>query len=172
MLVIKNFGHFWNRNHVHWGARGRGGTGALKGFITTDRRKQIVDFRDQIGVYVLFTSASQREAIYIGQSGTGENQRLLVRLRQHTTDDLRDRWQYFSWFGFRAVNQSLTLSEHQRPDSRCGGTHMDALNEIEAVLLQLFEPRLNKRGPNWGGDTVQYRQYVEGEANDDDEAIE
>lgn len=167
MLAIRNYGHFWSRDLVDWGKPGRGAGGRLMGYVLSDRAPAITDFRDQIGVYVLFTSS--REAIYVGQAGAGD-QRLFVRLRQHTRDHLRDRWQYFSWFGLREVNQRLDLSEHQKPESRCLGTNKDALSEVEAVLLQLFEPRLNKQGPRWGDDTVEFLQYVPWEWEDDKSA--
>jgi hypothetical protein len=37
-----------------------------------------------------------------------------------------------------------------------------ALDEIEAVLMQIVEPRLNKRGPNWK-DTIEYYQFSDAE---------
>jgi hypothetical protein len=162
MLAIRNFGHFWNRELVDWGRRRV--AGQLLGYEMRDRRPAVIDFREQIGIYVLFTL--QREVVYIGQAGSGDR-RLFLRLRDHTSDDLRDRWTNFSWFGLRAVNSTnLQLSEHQTPDSRCAGTNSDALHEIEAVLLQLFEPRLNKRGPNWGDGTSEFFQYVRSEWED------
>lgn len=42
-------------------------------------------------------------------------------------------------------------------------THTDALDQFEAVLLQVTEPRLAKRGPNWNG-TKEYFQFVMDEA--------
>jgi hypothetical protein len=155
MLAIRNYGHFWNRDYVDWGRRGA--AGRMEGYVVQDRRPFIVDFRDQIGVYILFTST--REAVYVGQAGMGDH-RLFIRLKQHTRDHLRDRWQNFSWFGMREVNQRGDLSEHQKPESRCLGTNRDALSEVEAVLLQLFEPRLNKQGPRWGEGTTEFLQYV------------
>lgn len=157
MLAIRNFGHFWNRELVNWGSQGRGGTGDLMGFVRKDRIAVPVNFREQIGIYVLYTQ--NREVVYVGQAGSG-TQRLFLRLRQHCRDHLRDRWTHFSWFGFRGINQDCSLSERHDPDSRCDATNREALHEIEAVLLQLFEPRLNKRGPNWGDGTVEYFQYL------------
>jgi hypothetical protein len=162
MLAIRNFGHFWSRDLVEWGRRNV--SGELLGYLLHERKPAIVDFREQIGIYVLFTA--QREVVYIGQAGSGDR-RLFLRLRDHTSNNLRDRWTHFSWFGLRAVNSSnLELSEHQRPESRCSGTNAIALDEIEAILLQLFEPRLNKRGPNWGEDTWEFYQYVKSEWED------
>ena len=137
MLAIRNFGHFWSRENVTWGKPGPGTAGELLGYQMIDRKPFVADFRNQIGIYVLFTA--QREVLYVGQAGSGD-QRLFSRLRHHTRNYLRDRWTNFSWFGLRSVNDSARLSEHQRPDSRCAGINSNALDEIEAVLLQLFEP--------------------------------
>jgi hypothetical protein len=162
MLAIRNFGHFWSRDLVEWGRRNV--SGELLGYVLYDRKPAMVDFREQIGIYVLFTA--QREVVYIGQAGSGDR-RLFLRLRDHTNSNLRDRWTHFSWFGLRDVNSTnRELSEHQKPESRCAGTNAIALHEIEAILLQLFEPRLNKRGPNWGNDTAEFYQYVKSEWED------
>jgi len=162
MLAIRNFGHFWSRSLVDWG-RPRV-SGQLLGYRLLDRKPIVVDFREQIGIYVLFTA--QREVVYIGQAGAGDR-RLFLRLRDHTTGNLRDRWTNFSWFGLREINSSNhLLSDHQRHDSRCSGTNSNALDEIEAILLQLFEPRLNKQGPRWGEDTLEIFQYIKSEWED------
>jgi hypothetical protein len=161
MLAIRNFGHFWSRDHVNWGSPSWGKKANLLGYFTRNRQPYIVDFQEQIGIYVLF--ASSREVVYIGQTGSGK-QRLGVRLRQHTQNDLRDRWKYFSWFGFRQANlNGNSLSNYQKPNSKSVGSNSDALDEIEAILIQLFEPRLNKQGPKWGSDTKKFFQYIPAE---------
>ena len=160
MLAIRNFGHFWSRELVEWGKQGYGLKGSLTGYVLEDRKPFVVDFRDQMGIYVLFTH--NRDVAYIGQAGAGD-QRLFSRLRHHTRNHLRDRWTNFSWFGLREVNKNNSLSEHQTPESRCASTNKYALDEIEAVLIQLFEPRLNKQGSRWGDDTTEYLQYVASE---------
>lgn len=157
MLAIRCFGHFWSKGLVDWGTRGKGGAGRLLGYQLHDRKPFVVDFKEQIAVYILFSS--NREVVYIGQTGSGD-QRLMLRLRQHSQGGLRDRWTHFSWFGLRAVTQQNLLSEQQKPESKCGGTNAEALDEIEAILLQLFEPRLNKQGPKWGQSTEEFWQYV------------
>lgn len=171
-IAIRNFGHFWDRIDVEWGTRGRGNQGSLLGYTGAISKPKIVDFRDQVGIYVLY--AENREVVYIGQTGA-KGQRLFARLKQHTNGQLRDRWRYFSWFGFRQVKNDLSLSEKQDPSKTSAaveqsqnekkpngktvqGKASDALDEIEAVLLQLFEPRLNKQGPKWRG-TTEYLQY-------------
>ena len=158
MLSVANFGHFWRRDRVIFGKPGKGNSGSLEGFFGSLRNPTRVEFRDQIGVYVLF--ASSREVVYVGQAGAGA-QRLLSRLRSHTRDHLRDRWEYFSWFGLRQHNKDGNLSEKQKPDSKFSGSNSDALDEMEAVLIQLFEPRLNKQGSKWK-ESQEFRQWDEG----------
>lgn len=158
MLAIKNFGHFWNRKYVNWGRRARDGKGQVLGYTMWERKPWVVDFSEQVAIYVLYTES--REVVYIGQTGRREGDRLIDRLRAHSKSDLRERWTHFSWFGMKKVNETnQLLSEHQQPNSRCTGTHALALDEIEAILLQLFEPRLNKQGPRWG-DSWKYEQYL------------
>ena len=156
MLAIENFGRFWRREKVYWG-RGKN-KGHLKGQLKRSK-SVVVDFRDQIGIYVLFDAA--RRPLYIGQAGMG-NARLFDRLKQHRSDHLGDRWQYFSWFGlrgFNATNEKLT--EHQKPSSKIRNRkRSDALHETEAVLINVIEPPLNKRGPNWVG-TKEFVQFID-----------
>jgi hypothetical protein len=56
-------------------------------------RKRKVSFLDQMGIYVLYDKFEQ--PVQIGQS-----KRIFERLRQHRRDHLRNRWAYFTWFGF------------------------------------------------------------------------
>jgi len=164
MLAIKNYGHYWSRELVNWGWRGQGNQGELLGTNTPSDPDSTVDFRDQIGIYCLFND--DREVVYLGQTGSGR-QRLLTRLRQHTRYAIRDRWTNFSWFGFLEADPELqALKNDENLDRELKGTYSGALDEIEAVLIQIVEPLLNKQGPRWGkGDekSVEYFQYVEEE---------
>jgi hypothetical protein len=162
MGMIKNFGHFWSRNHVQWGTRGKGNQGHLRGF-KRDERTFVANFRSQIAVYVLFDR--NREAVYLGQTGGRETDRLFDRLKAHTRDHLRDRWDYFSWFGVRQTTNTGDLHEGQSHESRpLVKDNAVALDEFESILLQLFEPRLNKQGPAWKSlDVEEYLQFVEEE---------
>lgn len=163
MLAIKNYGHYWSRDLIDWGNRGRGNQGSLKGARTAFAEQAHADFREQIGIYCLF--GPNREVVYVGQTGA-RDQRLWYRLRQHSRGHLRDRWTNFSWFGFLSVDANGQLAAAQDPDQPIAGQYAAALNEIEAVLIQILEPRLNKQGPRWGRDqdeTVEYFQFSERE---------
>lgn len=119
MTTIRNFGHYWSRSLIDWGWQGR--PGSLLGALRANADESDADFRNQIGIYVLYDE--NREAIYVGQAGRG-NSRLFDRLRQHSRGPMRDRWTAFSWFGFLDVGPDGYLIE--REDSAIPAhTHMD-----------------------------------------------
>jgi hypothetical protein len=146
--VIKNYGLMWRRDAVHWGR------GSNRGTLNGRRSGKIVDFRGQIGVYVLYDEG--RRPIYVGQAGQG-NARLFNRLRAHARDGLALRWQYFSWFGLLPVNKGGGLSGRDAPEKRVSGTLRSTLNEIEGVLIAATEPAFNKQGAQFKG-IGRYRQ--------------
>ena len=145
MAIIKNFGFLWERKYVNRGRGGAGNAGSLDGFRNGAKSK-LIDFQDQIGVYALYDET--RTIIYVGQAGNG-NATLFTRLKQNMKgSNLWNRWAYFSWVGFKDVNKkSGTLSRRQSESARVGGfKYGDALNEIEGILIELLEPKLNKQG--------------------------
>ncbi len=152
-MLIRNYGLLWERKYVFWGR------GSNRGHLHGYRRPSDdgADFRDQIGIYVLYDK--DLNAIYVGQAGSGET-RLFHRLKQHTNDHLWNRWEYFSWFGFRRVNGSGALSEHDHPDKLFKSDGSILLNELEGVLLSILEPKLNKQGPRWK-DVEEFYQWVD-----------
>jgi hypothetical protein len=124
------------------------GKGRNKGVLEGRRSGRVIEFRDQIGVYVLYDEG--RRPIYVGQAGQG-NARLFARLRTHRRDALAHRWHYFSWFGLLSVNKSGTLSGWDAPSKRVSGTIKSTLNEIEGVLIAATEPAFNKQGARFRG---------------------
>ena len=153
--VIKNYGLMWRRDCVFWGKGNR------KGVLEGRRSGEIIDFRDQIGVYVLYDEG--RRPIYVGQAGQG-NARLFNRLRSHRRDGLANRWHYFSWFGLLGVNKSGWLSGWDAPTKRVSGTMRSTLNEIEGVLIAATEPAFNKQGARFRG-IARYRQTIHADAD-------
>ncbi len=137
MSIIKNYGFFWERKYIN---RGKGkSAGHLRG-----RRSGIeADFRDQIGVYVLY-DWNQR-IVYVGQAGNG-SATLMKRLKDHMDGRLSGRWEFFSWFGFRSVNGDGSLSNVQKIGSVVSGfTYASALDQLEGILIEVLEPALNKQ---------------------------
>ncbi len=162
MPIIKNFGFLWERSYINRGAGGVGNAGNLNGF-RHGAKNQLVDFREQIGVYALYDE--NRTIVYIGQAGNG-NANLFARLKQHMKgSNLWNRWVYFSWVGFKEVNADGSLSMKQKVAAGVGGfKYGDALNEIEGILIELVEPKLNKQGGKLKH-AVEYFQDIPDETN-------
>lgn len=129
-MLIRNYGLFWRREWVWWGHPRN--AGHLKGVRPTAVTAEPVDFRRQQGVYVLYDSNFR--VIYVGQAGANDKWRLFDRLKQHTEDQLADRWSRFSWFGVRDVNQNGSLHAE---NAAAHPALSDVLNHIEATLLWL-----------------------------------
>lgn len=157
-MTIKNYGLMWERGAVAWtGVRGNAGHLRGKGPIGLPNKHQIeADFREQIGVYVLY---DENRVVYVGQAGTG-NYDLYSRLKNHLTDHLADRWNKFSWFGIRNVNKDGSLSKQQGELNRTLKAD-DILNLIEGLMINVLEPPLNKQGARWK-EIDQYYQVKEG----------
>ncbi|MHB1218335.1 MAG: GIY-YIG nuclease family protein [Alphaproteobacteria bacterium] len=136
--IIKNYGLMWERDRVFWGRSGV--EGELRGSSTS---RKGINFRDQIGVYVLYDEAMR--PIYVGQAGRG-NARLFNRLKQHARGRLRKRWSFFSWFGLLTIKKNGSLFAKDYSSKRVPSTLGDVLNEIEGVLIAAIEPRFNKQG--------------------------
>jgi hypothetical protein len=155
MPIIKNFGFLWERKFIYRGSGGDGNAGHLR---AKARALPEADFRDQIGVYVLYDR--NQSIVYVGQAGNG-NATLFTRLRNHMDGPLWNRWEYFSWIGFRDVNADGKLSNQQSVDSGVSGfKYADALNEIEGILIEIIEPKLNKQGGKLKG-AVEYFQDID-----------
>ncbi len=155
MAIIKNFGFLWERKFIYRGTGGDGNAGHLEG---NTKGRPLADFREQIGVYVLYDR--NQKIVYVGQAGNG-NATLFTRLRNHMDGRLWNRWEYFSWVGFRDVNADGSLSEKQSVESGVSGfKYSDALNEIEGILIEILEPKLNKQGGRLK-DATEYFQEVD-----------
>lgn len=124
---------FWQRDEVNW-SPGAGNAGAYR---LLGRRNQnlpalqLCDFRTQAGIYVLYDDYGP---YYVGLAKTAIGN----RLRDHTKDDHRDRWDRFSWFGFRRVKTSADGNGLQQlgemPKQLVSGT-THTIRDIEALLM-------------------------------------
>ncbi len=125
------------------GEKGPGRTARFTGVMVGDKKRK-VDFRDQMGIYVLYEKFEN--PIQIGQS-----KNIFDRLNQHRKDHLRNRWAFLTWFGFYKVGKKnkLLVKKDVAAELRRTVKLEESLNEIEAVLIQVMEPRLNRRGANW-----------------------
>lgn len=154
-ILVQNYGLYWNKDLVFWGkAKKQGTLQGIKFENGTTKGKDIVDFRYQIGIYVLYDI--NKRIIYVGQAGAGKNNALFDRLKQHQKDHLRNKWQFFSWFGFYKVNQARNLKTARIKQINI----KSALNDFEGILIKTIEPSLNKQDANFSKCT-EYEQYSE-----------
>lgn len=149
--MIETYGLHWHRTGVFWGRQKVRGT--LLGAASRKRNARPVDFRQQRGIYALY---SEFELVYVGQTGSGANDRLFHRLRSHKNDHLSERWDKFSWFGTQWVTQ--VQNRLSAESARLGGEVPHVLNVLEAVCISISEPRLNLSRGRWG-DIKQYYQF-------------
>ena len=139
------------------GTKGNAGRLMGQGPIGKPIREQPeVNFREQIGVYILYRN---EKVVYVGQAGKG-NSTLFSRLKNHMSDHLANRWDKFSWFGVRRVNKNGTLSQATGELNRTL-TSSEILDLLEGLLINVVEPPLNKQGAKWSG-IEQYFQRPEG----------
>lgn len=149
-MLIRTIGLFWKREDVYWQSAAR--NGRILGVPKGNRRSEPINFASQIGIYVLY---ADYDLVYVGQTGS-EKYGLYKRLKAHALrDDLSDRWNRFSWFGIRRVNNNGSLSnisEKVRP------TYKEAIEHIEAVLIHSAEPPLNRQSGRFGSSVTRYFQ--------------
>ena len=132
-FTVKAYGLYWDRSLVEWSqARGQ-----LWG--QQDDNAMPVNFADQDGVYLLH---SWNEIVYVGQTFTRKGESgLYDRLRDHHTDKKNrktDRWDSFSWFGFRPVAGNGELL-----DAPSNGDLASVFDVIESMFIEALMPRLN-----------------------------
>ena len=148
-MLICTYGLFWRVDNVFWGRPKN--SGSLIGVPASAKGFGKVEFREQAGIYALY---ADYDLIYVGQTG-GKGQKLMARLSQHRKKDLAGRWNMFSWFGTRSVLDTGALKAEKAGAS---STHQVVLNHLEAILIHIAEPALNRQGGKWGADTEQYLQ--------------
>jgi hypothetical protein len=134
--ALKAFGMYWKRELVIW-SRGTTLLGKQSGAASD------VNFAEQQGVYLLH---DRDRVIYVGRA----DDTLFGRLKAHTTDRLSGRWDRFSWFGLRAVQQDGSLSE-----VALDWRHSIVIETLEALLIESLEPPLNRRR----GDNLSAAEY-------------
>jgi hypothetical protein len=148
--MIQSIGQLWSADDVFWGRGSQ--AGRLLGVPSRAKKHTPIDFRAQVGIYVLYADFN---LVYVGQTGVGESQRLLHRLKQHRDGYMKGRWNRFSWFGVLWVKGNLELS---------AGTKTfhpplaQVLNHLEAILIDTAEPALNSQGGRFGNSVQWYRQ--------------
>lgn len=136
--IVTAFGMYWDRSYVDWEP--------TKPRLLGQQSKSSdeVDFSDQIGVYLLY---DRREIVYVGQSNEGRKHSCIgQRLKLHTRNRLRSRWDRFSWFGLNPVGKGA--ASHPLGNGTAAGQNSATkaiIDVMEAVLIEAIEPRQNRR---------------------------
>ena len=145
-MLITHYGLFWSERSVFWGWQKN--PGQILGRIpvkktgrgASNKDERIVEnFRDYVGIYCLYGDGG---LIYVGQTGLTKSttRTLFMRLNEHRRDHLSGRWDKFSWFG----------CERSRLEERREITRLDALAQLEAILIAATDPRFNKQSGKFG----------------------
>ncbi len=134
-MLIHAYGLFWRRDEVEWEpGKGNAGVFRLLGHHGKIKPKlRVVDFRDQVGLYVLYNPYGPH---YVGLTRA---QGLGKRLRDHHLDARKGDWDRFSWFGFRKVLQrtdSLGLRVLAALGEVGVGSTSTTIGEMEALLIK------------------------------------
>ncbi len=126
---VQAYGMYWERSLVDWSKS----SVALYG--QQFQKAARVDFAEQRGLYLLF---DHRSIVYVGratQLGLGS------RLRDHTVDRLRSRWDRFAWFGFSGVRDDGTLVQQGDTPFSLEGL----ISQLEGVFIEAIEPTQNRQ---------------------------
>ena len=130
-MFVKSFGLFWRKDEVDWNpGAGRpfrllGRRGANRGTI------RIADFRQQTGIYILY---GNHGAYYVGLTDN-----LGSRLRDHVHDQHRNKWDRFSWFGFRRVQVAKEANGFRKlgPMATITLAHpTKVIRDVEALIIR------------------------------------
>ena len=92
--------------------------------------KILVNMADQIGVYILY---EREKAVYVGKTDSGG---LIDRLGAHSRGSKWRRWDRFSWFGLRTINEET--GELQELDEKA---RLGLITDIgESLLIDVLQP--------------------------------
>lgn len=137
--IVQAFGMFWRMDKVLWKSNPR-----IYGQQQIASEK--VNFCKQVGVYLLH---DRNRVIYVGRS---TDRPIGQRLYEHTKDRLNGRWDRFSWFGLKRVNENGRLE-----DAHFDSEVENIISVMEAVLIEGLEPPQNrKRGDSFSA--IEYLQ--------------
>lgn len=143
MGLINAFGMFWERDQVEWEKR------PIQLWGVEQVGSRPVDFAAQAGVYLLH---DVQRTIYVGRV---TEQRLGMRLAEHTRGRMTGRWNRFSWFGVRRTQSSGELTK--MPGT--GISISKLIVTMEALLIEALEPPQNRRQGD-GFNAIEFIQHT------------
>lgn len=133
-MLIRSYGLFWRSEEIDWDP-GRGKRWHMLGRRGMNRPGlQVVDFRDQRGLYVLYGNYGTHYVGLARDRGIGD------RLKDHRRDHHDGLWDRFSWFGFRYVLKSTDRATGLRglssPATYAAGELNSVIADMEALLIK------------------------------------
>ncbi|ATU72920.1 GIY-YIG nuclease family protein [Komagataeibacter rhaeticus] len=142
-MKVTSYGLFWRKDEIDWHpGNGNHNRFRLLGRVGSNRGHiKIVDFRHQQGIYILYDHYGP------GYVGLTRNQGLGKRLKDHTQDHLAGKWDRFSWFGFRPIDETptehglLPLGETKEDLTEETNT---TIGDLEALLIRAIGPKRNR----------------------------
>lgn len=144
-LAVAAYGLHWERDKVDWSA------GRILGYDIYPDPEYAIDFAGQQGVYLLYNWQS---VVYVGKTAARERG-LFQRLYDHHRRRVwSGKWERFSWFGLRRVNEDGQLVD---VSDRASPAVVTAL--MEAVLIEALGPSFNVQGGSYMG--TLYRQATD-----------
>jgi hypothetical protein len=133
-MIIRAYGLFWRADEITWSpGKGKAGEFRLLGRRGTNLpTRRVADFRQQRGLYILYGDYGP---YYVGLT---KKQDLGKRLKDHLDDHHADRWDRFSWFGFRQVLKTTEngLCKLKALPSLSLGAPEAAIADMEALLIK------------------------------------
>lgn len=138
--LIQCLGMYWHRSNVVWKSNAR---------ILGQQQigAEAVDFCNQVGVYILY---DRDRVIYVGRS---IERPMGQRLYEHTKDRLNGRWDRFSWFGLKSVDENGKLA-----DVKLAANNFEiVVSTLEAILIEALEPPQNRKR----GDQFSVSEYLQ-----------
>ena len=146
-VSIAAYGLYWERDKVEWDVSGQ----KIELLGRQNSAATPVNFANQQGIYLLHQIQT---VTYVGRTAA-ENNGLFLRLQSHVRNPRRSgRWDRFSWFGIRPVNENGELL------SAPSALTTDLLITIlEAVLIETYLPPFNDKSGDLMGEL--YEQVID-----------
>lgn len=127
--LIQNFGMFWDRDKVKWDSKPQ-----LWGHQDGGSR---IDFGDQRGIYILYHF---NKVVYVGRT---TDRGIGIRLKEHTKDEHKNRWNQFSWFGIRELKKGSDREFVPFGEQKLAEDAVIA--DLEALLIEFADPPRNRK---------------------------
>lgn len=141
-MKLTSYGLFWRESEIEWNpGKGYKNSFRLLGRIGSNKGViRIADFRHQQGIYILY---DEYGPAYVGLT---RSQGLGKRLKDHKSDNMKGKWDRFSWFGFYPLIRRSTsegIEELGNPETEISEDTNTTIGDLEALLIRAIGPKRN-----------------------------